>query len=307
MATLATRVISGRGLLRIPASADLRKCKRLSLYVDVIRLPFNQYRNENYNPPKSRYGTINLFKTDFWEKEICIEYPRQAFHFYPDPAAQTFYLLKCVYAELTEGLELGFAGAGSPVGFPDTFADWWHTDYWWDEAKVVCYADAALKLVVESEEFILCADDEDPQPPPPPPPPPEPTDVPPGTSLGEENTPISNPYQEPDDNGDTVPYPGDSFPTPEPEFPQGARCAKYLVHIECRSLDANSLLVSDLQLFGEIENIYIGNEGRTVYVTCYGEWLYSYSPCPNVLQDRQAMGASGGINPETLTYTITPL
>lgn len=214
MATLATRVISGRGLLRIPASGNLRKAKRLSLYVDVIRLPYNQYISRAYNPPKSRYATITIFKSDFLEQELCVEYPRQVFHFYPDPSAQVFYLAKCIYANIAEGLELGFAGAGSPIAMPDTFADWYHTAYWWDEAKVVCYADAAVRLVLKSEEFLLCDDDSDPDPPPPPSPPDEPPDVPPGTSLGDENLPLSPPYQSPDDNGDTVPFADDDVGEP---------------------------------------------------------------------------------------------
>lgn len=307
MATLATRVISGKGLLRIPASADLRKAKRLSLYVDVIRLPFNQYRNNNYNLPKSRYGTINLFKNDFHEKELCIEYPRQAFHFYPDPSAQVFYLAKCIYANIAEALELGFAGAGSPVSLPDTFADWYHTSYWWDEAKVVCYADTGLRLVVESEEFLLCEDDSDPQPPPPPPPPPEPEDVPPGTSLGDENTPVSPPYQEPDDGGDTVPYEGDDFPVPPPEFPQGTQCQTYTVTVQGTVLAGGLVQTNSIVVFGKVE--YVGlqpGNPLSIIVTAYGDALAPGAFCRSSPLTIGLLSSSSGYVAGSVSYTVAP-
>jgi len=307
MATLATRVISGRGLLRIPASADLRKAKRLSLYVDVIRLPFNQYRNNNYNLPKSRYGTINLYKTGYLEQELCIEYPRQAFHFYPDPSAQVFYLAKCIYANLAEALELGFAGAGSPVSLPNTFEDWYHTTYWWDEAKIVCYADAALQLVVESEEFLLCEEDEDPQPPPPPPPPPNPPDVPPGTSLGDDNTPISDPYQEPDDGGDTVPYPGDDFPEPPQEFPIGNQCDVYTVAVTATVVAGGSVQNNSISVFGKVEFVGLDpSNPNQIIITAYGDALAPSAFCRSSPQTIVLLGSSSGYVPGSFSYTVTP-
>lgn len=133
-------------------------------------------------------------------------------------SAQTSYYVKCAYHLLLSAMELGYAGLGYPlpdIGNPFEF--WYHTDFAFDEIKIVCYSDSALRLVVESEEFQLCPEDEDPDPFPPPPPPSQPEDVPPGTSLGEENTPVSPPYQEPDDGGGTVPYPGDDVYVPPPE------------------------------------------------------------------------------------------
>lgn len=219
------RIISGRGLLRIPDSADLRKAKRLVLFVDVIREPRNKYYNSNYNPPKGRYGTINLFRDGYQVQEICLEYPYQSFPFYPDPAAQTFYLAKCSYelllAQLVEMSDkLGLLTNNSP----NPFTDWWHTNYWWDEARVVCYADTGLRLTLKSEEFLLCPNDSDPQPPDQPPPPNEIPQVPPGTPLNGTTTPVSDPYQSPDDDGDTVPYEGD---VPQAEVPTGKACTIY--------------------------------------------------------------------------------
>lgn len=100
---------------------------------------------------------------------------------------------------------------------PDTLSAYKHQKLWFDEIKVVCYADTALKLEVKTDDLFLCPDDEEPDPLPPPLPPPSPTDVPPGTSLGEGNTPISPPYQGDDDDGDTIPYDGDEFPPPVDE------------------------------------------------------------------------------------------
>jgi hypothetical protein len=277
--------------------------------VDVIRLPFNQYRNNNYNLPKSRYGTINLFKTDFHEQELCIEYPRQAFHFYPDPSAQVFYLAKCIYANIAQGLELGFAGAGSPISMPDTFADWYHTSYWWDEAKIVCYADTALRVVLESEEFLLCDDDSDPDPPPPPPPPDEPTDVPPGTSLGDDNAPVSDPYQGDDDDGETVPYPGDNFPAPPaPEFPQGERCAGYYVSISVVGNDGTPFNFTNRQHYGEIEFVGIDPDNPVnVIIVSHGQPNAPGGICYSELRYYTVVGHSPGFNAATFEYSITPM
>ena len=230
MPTLSTRIISGRGLLRVPESPELRKAKRLSLFVDVIRPPKNGYLNNTYNPPKSRYGTINVFKQGYQMQEIWLEYPYQVFHFYPSPSDQVFYLAKCSYELLLAQLiemsdKLGLLTDNSP----NPFTDWWHSNYWFDELKIVCYADTALRLVLESEDFLLCPNDDDPQPTPQPPPPPESEQLPPSTPLSEANTPVSDPYQAPDDEGDTVPYEGDQF---EPPPSYGTECTNYFVLVE---------------------------------------------------------------------------
>jgi hypothetical protein len=140
------------------------------------------------------------------------------FEFPLDISAQTNYLVKCNYhlilAQLVEmSSKLGLLTNNSP----DSLSAYKHQKLWFDEIKVVCYADTALKLEVKADELFLCPDDENPDPLPPPPPPPSPTDVPPGTSLGDGNTPISPPYQGDDDDGDTIPYDGDEFPTPPDE------------------------------------------------------------------------------------------
>lgn len=246
------RIISGRGLLRIPDSADLRKAKRLVLFVDVIREPRNKYYNSNYNPPKGRYGTINLFRDGYQVQEICLEYPYQSFPFYPDPAAQTFYLAKCSYelllAQLVEMSDkLGLLTNNSP----NPFTDWWHTNYWWDEARVVCYADTGLRLTLKSEEFLLCPNDSDPQPPDQPPPPNEIPQIPPGTPLDGDTIPVSDPYQEPDDDGDTVPYEDD---VPESDLPLGTACQIY--RIDYTYLTTNGQTLSN---FGFIKGKYFTN------------------------------------------------
>lgn len=305
MATLETRIISGKGLLKIPASDDLNKAKRITLFCDVIRLPFNGYYNTAYNPPKGRYATINLFKGDYLVQELIVEYPARQWDFYPDPAAQTLYAVKCSYAGILQTFfNLGNALSLPSISVTNNIEDWFHTDYWWDTAKVVCYSDSALRLVVESEPFLLCPDDEEASKQPPPPPPEPPTDVPPGTTLGEGNYPVSDPYEGADDNGDTQPYPGDEYYVPPPEFPQGTRCTPYSVSVTA-SKNGGGTDTDTSPFFGEI--VYIGiNPSNSTEVIVISHGL-TFTSCSTPEVTTVVFGFSGGYVAGSVTYTITPI
>jgi len=306
MATLETRVISGRGLLRLDKSSnDYKKAKIFTLYIDVIRRPINEYINLAYNLPQSRYATIRLYRGNYCVRTIAVESRYEAYDFYLEPSAQTLYAVECAYAGILETFfNLGNALLLPSISVTNNIEDWNHVDLMWDEAKVVCYADTGIRLTVETLPYDLCPEQTDKEPVPPPPPPGETPDYSPGTPLDDASTPVSPPYEGEDDNGDTVPYPDDSPPVPE--FPQGERCTKYYVSVSIDKADGGTLSTT-LQLFGEIEKIEVDTDGIRLIIGCYGEWLYGYTPCPNSYTEKIAVSASAGLLEETLEYTITPL
>jgi hypothetical protein len=306
MAILETRVISGRGLLRLNAgSNDYKKAKIFTLYIDVIRRPRNEYLNITYNEPQSRYGVIRLYRGGYCVRTLPVETLHQAFDFYYEPSAQSLYAIECAYAGILQTFfNLGNALALPSVIITDHIKDWNHVDLMWDEAKVVCYADTGLRLSVRTKAFDLCPEQTDKEPDPPPPPPEDKPVVPPGTPLNDDSIPVSPAYDEDSDDGETVPYPDDMPPLPS--FPQGSRCAKYIVAVSIDKADGGTLSTT-LQLFGEITKIEVDGDGIRLIVGCYGEWLYDYSACPNSYMEKVAVFASAGLLEGTLNYTITPL
>lgn len=208
------RFISGKGLLKIPASAA--KSRYFLLYADVIRRPSNEYLNLNYNPPRSRYATLVFLRGNYVVQEASLDYPRQRWEFVSDPSGQTLIAVKCAY----EGILISFASLATGLALPiaqyqDLIKDYENLSLVWDEVRVVCYADTAIRLSLYSAFYATCdpeKDDQDEGGPPPPPPP----SVPPGVPIEDGGeVELSEPYDYPNDGGNTQPYPGDEVP---PEF-----------------------------------------------------------------------------------------
>jgi len=307
MATLATRVISGKGLVKIDLEAKAFKQARIiTTYAQVIREPFNQYLNLNYNPPRSRYAQMVYLRNGYVQHVRNLEFKFQMWEDSPETSAQNMYAIQCAYdGILTTFFNLGNALALPSISVTDHIKDWVHPNLFWDEIKVVCYADTAIQITIESLTYDLCPEQEDKEGAPPPPPPPNVPPIPPGTPLPDTDYPPSEPYDGENDDGDTIPYPID-VPEPPPEFPQGERCVKYYVYVSCRTATSNFPVTTTAQLFGEIENIYVSGDNTQVLVTCYGEWATPFVFCPNAIQDKLVLSASEGFNPDTLEYTITP-
>lgn len=223
MPTLETRVISGKGTLKLDPD-NLKKVKRVLLYADVIRFPEQDYYNARYNPNKSFYATLNFLRDDYVIHQETLQYANQSWEFAPQEDYQLLYALKCVFAELIAENEQLAAAAAFTLAVNNGIADWKHTGLFWDTVLVVCHADTAIRLVAKSIEYDLCAEDDETDPNPPPPVPDPPPSVPSGTPLSDDNTPVSPPYDGGDDDGDTVPYPDDQFPPPPTE---GETCTVY--------------------------------------------------------------------------------
>lgn len=308
MATLETRVISGRGILRLDSdNDDYKKAKIFTLYVDVIRRPLNEYINLAYNEPQSRYATIRLYRGVYCVQTIRIETLSEAFDFYSEPAAQTLYAVQCAYAgTLQTFFNLGNALLLPSISVTNHIANWRAVDLMWDEAKVVCYADTGIRLSVRTTPFDLCPDQEDKDKDPPPPPPENNPALPPGTPLDDSSIPVSPAYDGDTDDGNTVPYPDDYPPTPE--FPTGERCVGYLIAYSFQPVGGGVRVEGSQPHFGEIEYVGIDpGDGRLGLIISHGLILTPGSPCLPNPTGYNAGSASAGIVPDSFLYTITPL
>jgi len=103
MATLATRVISGKGLVRLDLDAPAwKRGKVLTTYATVVREPFNQYLNFNYNPPRSRYAQLVFLRNGYVQFIRNLEFKYQMWDDTPDMSAQSMYAIQCAYAGILQ-------------------------------------------------------------------------------------------------------------------------------------------------------------------------------------------------------------
>lgn len=237
MAKLVERNISGRGIVRIDKdSSDVKESRIISVSTSVLRYPTNRYINNNYNPTRSRYGTMNFMREKSVLLSVPIEFDNQVLDFPPESCYQNIYALICVY----DGILRSFANLGTALGLTviqeeNRIKGFRHNDSLFDEIKIVCYADTAITVSVYSVPFDLCEDEQGnttPTPPPAPEPPypneePGGGRVPVGSPLTGDKA-VSPAYDGEDDDGDTVPFPGDE-PTPVEPPPEGGSCVQYLV------------------------------------------------------------------------------
>ena len=227
------RIISGKGVLKIPDSAT--KSRYFLLYSDIVRLPKNEYRNYNYNPYRSRYATLIFLRGGYVIDEIAMEYQKQQWVYTPDISGQTLIAVKCAY----EGTLISFINLATGLGltitqYTDLIKDYENLSLGWDTVQVVCYADTVIRLSLYSDFYATCDISKDKQdkggePPPPPP------VVPPGQPITDTSpVTLSPPYNYPNDGGNTVPYPDDQVP---PEFSQ---CASVNIEISVqRNIDGS--------------------------------------------------------------------
>lgn len=282
MATIEERLISGKGLLRVPDNKDVREARILTLYVSVFRRPRAEYLNLNYNPPKSRYATLNFFRDSYLLCSRALEFPSQAWDFYPELNYQNLYALDCVY----EGILQTFVNLGNalnliPISVENSISLYRHTRLFFDEIKVQCYADTAIKMKLESKPYDFCEEQQDYIPDPPPPPPNEVGEIPRGTPL-EFPEGVSLPYDGSTfDNGDSIPYEGDQYNTPPLPEPEGEECQSYGITIQWEQLLNNGVtwvnLSNNQTIYGKynLSPILIpvaGNPERTaqINILCQG-------------------------------------
>lgn len=214
------RLISGRGIIKIPPSP---KYRFLYLYVNVVRLPIVNFGSSKSNPDKSEYCRLTWNRNGYVQKEDILNFENQLFTWQDDPVGYVATALTCLVeniytyfdylATLSQGVPLPRAGKIYIEALKNTP----------EEIKIVCRLNTAVEVQLWRYYYDVACEQGDPNPPPPPDPPPPPktpSDIP----LGE----ISPPYEQPSDGGDTIPYPGDDSPSPYPPT-EGDECVSYTV------------------------------------------------------------------------------
>jgi len=274
--TIQERLISGKGVLKVPT--DVKKNRAYVLFATVIREPRNKYLSFNWNPAKSRYGNLVFLREGYVVDTLPIEFTKQVFDGINDISGQTLIALKCAYVGVLDSLvNLSLAIGGTPGGigitpisYVDEIKDYENLRLAWDEVRLQCYADTAISLRLDRLKYDSCSPDKDKDNPPPPPPPPEDNPpIPPGTPIVN----ISDPYDGTDD-GNTVPFEGDEFPTPPGE---GGDCAPVTVTIIATEYNAigdptGGTTTSNIAVFGPVFGVRTVPSGSQVQfeIDCRG-------------------------------------
>jgi hypothetical protein len=248
------RIISGVGVLRNTSTAtDVR---RYTLFVDVIRYSYPDYRSKKYSPDRQRYATMVLLRDGYVVAEVPIDYEKRRYDYVLDSPGQTLLAVKCQY----KGVLQSFANLGTALGLTvvsvqDTIKDFKNLNLNWDEARFVCEGSSALQVRLyqskyESCDSALTKEDK------PTPPPPGRTPVPPTTPI----TDISRPY-----DNDTVTQPNstDALSPPPSSFPYGTSNKRYKVYAYLQPVNGlgqvtgSPVFGAGLRVWGKIESLSV--------------------------------------------------
>lgn len=273
---LEERLISGRGVLRLPDNPGISR--HSILYLDVIREPRNKYYNGNWNPVRSRYATLVFRRQGYVISASSMEYDSLAVDGIADISGQNLIALKCAY----EGILISFVNLATAQGlvltsYTDLIQNYESLDLGWDEVLIQCYADTALQARLFRLEYDFCDPEKNNQKKPPPPPPRLPK-VPPGTAIGD----ISPPYDGEDDNGNTDPFDGDTTPPPPPPEPES--CDRLLITVRVTFQNGTVVNVvgvnaSGGQQYAPVLGASVQVDGSTTRALVQGGSLVGASTC----------------------------
>lgn len=218
-----SRIISGLGILQIPIEARWRYFR---VYVRLIRDPVPDFQNKKWNPDRSEYCKITWVSEGYVWKEDVLNYEQEVFELpAKEPAGYLASPLACLFTAVLEKLDViivALGGSISPVGDPIPIEP---VKLITTQLQFSCRDGCAIQVVLQGlEEDVGCPEGE-PSPKQGDKPDNELPKVPPGTGVG-----VSPPYNEPDDDGNTIPDEGDEFDPPG-EFPVGEECEELEVTI----------------------------------------------------------------------------
>lgn len=204
------RVISGRGILR-PSLVGQERAHRY--FIKVVRFPSTNFENNKWNPSRSEYAKITYVSQGWVWKEHILNYPLQVFT--PELVQSEAYLntyLWCHFRFIEEALVaiLSSSAIGGTPELPPSLEIQAVTSPI-DEIRIVCRDDTAIEIqeyvlnndnVCSQSEYLLQGvfkpENEAPV-------------IPVGTPLE-----VSEPYDLPNDFGNTIPFTSDDFPPPPP-------------------------------------------------------------------------------------------
>jgi hypothetical protein len=267
---IETRLISGRGIIRIPDS-DKYRC--LLLYVNVVRLPAVNFSTSKWNPDKSEYVRITWERNKYIIRQDIQGFESQSYTQQSDVTGYIAKGLLCILPSIINYFDYIASGVGRPP-LPQG-GDLWIESLKFDPTviKFCCRLDTAIEVQLWRLYYDINCEGATPDPPSPPDPPPPPK-VPTGIPIGD----ISPPYPGDDDNGDTVPNPGDET-APTPEAPEGEPCSIILCRWSAnfKSTDGESFFYEETaRVYGESTRPYIAsavvglNPIQQVYMSCRG-------------------------------------
>lgn len=303
------RLISGKGVLRVPSAA--RKARYWIMYADVIRLPTNEYRELNWNPYQSLYARMAYRRDGYVQTYDYLRYTREQRTYINDITGQNLRAIKCAYEGILQSFfNLGNALALPSISITNLIKDYKSLALSWDEILFNCYSNTALQIRFFKLDYDVCNEENDDSDDPPPPPPPLPQ-VPPGTPIGS----ISPPYDEGDnDNGNTEPFEGDESEPPPPPPPEP--CDKCLVTVRVTFQNGTTINVNGaggtggLQ-FAPIVQAFVVVSGSTTQALVQGGALVGTVTCNgasnfNILYSQTFNPGNPIIDAEIVNIEIVP-
>lgn len=101
---------------------ELRTCRRITIYIDVLRRPPSAiYQNERMNPPKNFMGYFSIFIGDYVYEVKPLEYDSQIALFYDNTNFQLYKQINCVGALVIDAVvALGVAMTPPAILIPTT-------------------------------------------------------------------------------------------------------------------------------------------------------------------------------------------
>lgn len=258
------RVISGRGLIRIPE--EFRKARNILLYVDLVRPAKNLYVNYEWSPNKSFYAHVSFCWGQYVLRTFDINFERQVVPIFNGQPSQNLLSLICATGGLISQIGIFASAQGVVVPSANPIKTHGYESFECDEIRFDCYSTTALRLLLKASEFDRCNEDDGSSPPPPPPPAPPPR-FPADTPIS-----VSPPYDDGNDDGGTVPADGDEFD----EFPPTEACTVYQVTYSYDAIsggNTNRVTGQIIRLYGEIGEItttVLFNGDPVVLIECQG-------------------------------------
>ena len=299
-ALIEQRTISGRGVLQIPQDAEYRHFR---IWVRVFRDPDPDFVNKRYNPERSNYANINYMAQGYVARSHVMQYEQEVYEleaseccaFLIDSLACNFKAIEDVLC-----LILPAVGAGACVPGATDFLDAIKNPI--DEIFFVCRDETALQVDLYGLKFDQTCPEGAQTPKLPAGAPTPLPDVPTGTPVE-----VSEPYVPPDDDGNTIPFEGDTSPS---MFPFGDVCVIYTVTIQYDIPPTTGIQQSNT-FFGVIEDVVfnISPSGSSASVICRG--LYNPILFPVCIdppgQNVLLFGTSGVEWQNAEVFSITPL
>ena len=293
------RLISGKGVLRVPESAlDSRVW---ILYLDVIRPPSSEYKEFNWSPPQSLYARLTYLRAGYVQTFDLMRFNREQRTYINDITGQNLRAIKCAYeGTLQTFFNLGNALSLPSISITNLVKDYESLSLSWDEIRFVCYGGTALQARFFKLDFDACNPDNDRTKRLPPPLPPLPL-LPPNTPIGS----ISLPYDENDD--DTEPFDGDQFEEEELE-PPGEECVLYNIVVRHGQNYGEPFIERAATVYGQVLGVRIiavSGVQNAVQVNSRG-FFNSNSPTPCAEQEWRTLFTSDSIalspNPEIVLF-----